>query len=482
MAFRKINLDFSALSTNAHGINWNDSIGKVVTYDISGTTYRGLIMIHDVFDGKIKIQIDDNNPIIITVQCFRAGNIAKQFGAKAKYYKYTIGDIINGVKILEQILIEKFVSVDGQKVKSSENGYHVKCLNDGYEFNVLEKYLSKSKHCPICGHIKVVRGINDIATTDPNFAKWIVNDSDKYSYSRDTNKSILLKCPTCGKEFYGIPNRYKTEPSCICNDNVSYSEKIMSSVLSQLNVPYIYQLNSSNFSWCQKYKYDFYFEYNYQKYIIEMDGAFHYVYNYKNNTSVSESQKIDRKKDEIANANGCHMIRINSNYRNVKSRLSYIKNNILNSELKLIFDLSNINWNRCEQYASTSLIKTINDLWNDGLSKSEIRQKIKLGKTTIDSYLEIGKRLGLSDYRPGIRHYISDDNKKYLKVQDKDNNILCVHLGISDFSRESTKLIGHKIGISQIYRYLKGSINNRKGLKFSYASKEEYIGFITNVS
>lgn len=482
MAFRKINLDFSALPTNAYGINWNDSVGKMIAYNIPETTYHGFITIHDVTDDKIKIQIDDNNPITITIQCFRAGNIAKQFGPKAKYYKYSVGDIVNGVTILEQILIEKLVSVNGQKVKSSENGYYVKCLNDGYEFKVLEKYLSRSKHCPVCGHIKVAKGINDIATTDPNFAKWIVNDNDKYSYSRDTNKSILLKCPTCGKEFYGVPNHYKAEPSCVCNDHVSYPEKIMSSVLDQLNISYIHQLNCSNFSWCKKYKYDFYFEYNSQKYIIEMDGAFHYVYNYKNNTSVYESQKTDRKKDEIANQNGCQMIRINSHYHDVKSRLSFIKNNILNSELKSIFDLSNIDWNKCEQYASTSLIKTINDLWNEGLSKAEIRQKIKLGKTTINNYLEIGKRLGLSDYSPRTRHHISNANKKYLKVQDKDNNVLCVHLGVSDFSRESIKLIGHKIGISQIYRYLKGSVNSRKGFRFSYASKEEYINFITNVS
>ena len=345
--------------------------------------------------------------------------------------------------------------------------------------------------CPLCARQKAyeTRLKNNTKRNDekllcnhnPELLSCIKNKKDAEKYTYASHKEIEWICPDCHETFFKRIS-YMTRRGFICSKcatNDSYPNKFMMEILRQLNIDYIREYSPE---WIKPKRYDFYFIYDNQKYIIEMDGAFHYVYNYKNNTSVSESQKIDRKKDEIANANGCHMIRINSNYRNVKSRLSYIKNNILNSELKLIFDLSNINWNRCEQYASTSLIKTINDLWNDGLSKSEIRQKIKLGKTTIDSYLEIGKRLGLSDYRPGIRHYISDDNKKYLKVQDKDNNILCVHLGISDFSRESTKLIGHKIGISQIYRYLKGSINNRKGLKFSYASKEEYIGFITNVS
>lgn len=479
MAYRKINIDFSNLPMYSNKkINWNICKGESVKYEIDGTNYCGNIKIEDVYDKKLKIKIDGNEPIIIYKSSFKECKIAKEFGIKSKYFKYSIGEEINDILILEQRIITSEVFYNGIKIPSEENGYFVRCLRDGYEFEVLEKVLNRRRNCPVCGNAKVVPGINDIGTTDPDFAKWFVNKDDILNYTRNTNKEVLLKCPVCGRTFVGIPNRYKSLPSCICNDHISYPEKVMASVLNQLQVRYIYQLNNSHFKWCKTYRYDFYFEYKSKKYIVEMDGAFHYMYNYKNDMSVEESNKIDNIKDQLAKENNCILIRINCNYDDFGKRHEFIKNNILNSYFAKIFDLSDINWKECENFAITSLIKTVSDLWNDGMTKVEIKDKTKLSKTTIDEYLKIGKSLKLNEYIPGARHHISDSGKKYIKIQDENDNILCMHFGITDFSRKSNQLMGYKIGSHQIYDSLKNKTQNKKGLIFSYATKEEYEDYI----
>lgn len=479
MAYRKVNIDFSNLPTYKNQkINWNKSIGISVKYTIAETEYFGYIKIEEIYDKKLRIKIDDNDSIIITKAAFRKGNIAKELKEKAKYFKYSVGQELKDILILKQILITNNIIFNNKKITSTENGYLVKCLRDGYEFEVLEKVLNRRRNCPVCGNTKVVPGINDIQTVDPEFAKWIVNKDDMLLYARNSNKEILMQCPVCKRTFMGIPNRYKTIPSCICNDNVSYPEKFMSSVLNQLKINYIYQLNNSTFEWCKSYRYDFYFEYNSKKYIIEMDGAFHYMHNYNNNMTVDEAKKIDNIKDKLAEANNCKMIRINCHYPNIRKRHDFIKKNIINSHLSELFNLSNINWNECEKFCTTSLVKSVSDLWNEGLSNIEIEKKTKLGRGTISEYLKIGERIGLNDYKIGARHHISDSDKKYLKVQNKNNDILCVHLGITDFSKKSTQLIGYKIGCHQIYDSLKNKSQNRKELKFSYATKEEYDDYI----
>lgn len=479
MAYRKVNIDFSNLPIYENGkIKWCDCVGKIVQYTIEKTDHYGCIKIEEVYDNKLKIKIDDNNSIIIYKNSFRNCNIAKELKEKAKIFKYSVGQELKDLLILKQILITKKVSINNKKVDSIENGYLVRCLRDGYEFEVLEKFLNRRRNCPICGNSKVIIGINDMKTTDPEFSKWVANKEDARTYSRNSNKEILLRCPVCGRTFTGIPNRYKSVPSCICNDHVSYPEKFMSSVLNQLQVNYIHQLSNSTFKWCKTYKYDFYFKYNSKEYIVEMDGAFHYTNNYKSNTLQEDAKKTDDIKDKLAEENNCIMIRINSNYLDIRNRHKFIKENIINSYLSDIFDLSNIDWEECEKFCITSLVKTVSDLWNDSLSNIEIQIKTSLSSGTICDYLKVGRRLGLNNYEPGSRHHISDAEKKYLKVQNTFGDIICIHLGITDFSRKSNQLIGYKIGIHQIFDNLKNKTQNRKGLKFSYATKEEYEDYI----
>ena len=56
------------------------------------------------------------------------------------------------------------------------------------------------------------------------------------------------------------------------SDGISYAEKFMINVLKQLKLDFKKQLSCSTFKWCKKYRYDFYFRYKNEYYIIETHG------------------------------------------------------------------------------------------------------------------------------------------------------------------------------------------------------------------
>ena len=83
-----------------------------------------------------------------------------------------------------------------------------------------------------------------------------------------------------------------------CGDKVSYDEKFLSSILSQLKVDFATQLSKSTFNWCDKYRYDFYIPS--LNMIIETHGIQHYEENKNWTMSLEEEQENDKIKKELA--------------------------------------------------------------------------------------------------------------------------------------------------------------------------------------
>ena len=76
--------------------------------------------------------------------------------------------------------------------------------------------------------------------------------------------------------------------------------------------------------------------------------------------------------------------------------MDFIKTQILNSRLADIFDLSAIQWDKCNKYATSTIIKTVCELWEStNLSIKEIAEIVHLARPTIWRYLKDGLRLGL---------------------------------------------------------------------------------------
>lgn len=209
-----------------------------------------------------------------------------------------------------------------------------------------------------------------------------------------SSKKVDFKCPCCGN----IYNRPITQivksgrvPCPTCNDGFSYPEKFMANVLNELNVQFKYHINEP---WTQNYIYDFLFEFNNRKYIIETDGALGYGHKTIGIRTIETTLEIDNIKDDIAKNNGYQMIRIDCNYPD-GHRFEYIKNSIIES-LSFIFDLSKITWNKCHIQSLESNFKKIIDLYkNETRYLDELEEKSQIKKRTIIKYITEAMNSGI---------------------------------------------------------------------------------------
>jgi ribosomal protein S27E len=302
--------------------------------------------------------------------------------------------------------------------------------NIGYGANT--KYWFK---CPLGIHSSELKEINTISSRKyfdaqcnqcNSIGQWLINSygsnaleiywSDKnlvspfeVSYG-SCNNFVYLNCPDCGNIKLISPNRFTRQGlGCPkCSDGISYPNKIAFNILEQLHVDFI---NEYSPNWIKPKRYDFYFELKNKKYILEMDGAFHDDKCVKSN---------DYYKDNLATENGIEVIRIDCNY-NGFNRLSYIKDNILNSKLSKIFDLSEIDWLLCHQYSCTSLVKIVCDYWNNGDNTVlNIANKFKLSSATIRHYLIYGTKLKWCSY--------IGQEEKFKNIENQRIKVYCVEL------------------------------------------------------
>lgn len=264
----------------------------------------------------------------------------------------------------------------------------------------------RGRGCPVCAGKQVCIGYNDIATTNPYIASLFVNKEDTHKYTQYSSKNIDFKCDCCGIPVgkKSINNVVRDNGvKCInCNDGISYPNKFIYNCLKQIENQLQYLDREINFDWCEfdfrnakrHGRYDIYFETNNKKYIVEMDGGLGHGIETIFDITKEEALYIDNQKDFLANQHGIEVIRIDCHYA-TSNRYEYIKNNILQSKLSDILDLSYINFNKCDIESCKSLLAEACNLWNNGLTSKEIQKKLNLSQTTIRSYLKNGTNNGL---------------------------------------------------------------------------------------
>lgn len=273
---------------------------------------------------------------------------------------------------------------------------HIKC-NSIISKRADSVLYGKKCSCPVCDNNfggLVIKGYNDLATVNPDFVQFLKNKDDAYIYSNNSNKKIELICPICKYMFKQICNQAVNRGLCCpkCNDNISYPEKFMFNLLKQADIDFKRQFSPS---WAKPFLYDFMFDFESNKYIVEMDGQFHFNNKFSN---FNRQQLNDGIKNSLAIDNGYYIIRIDCNYQDVKNRYSYILENILSSELSRIIDFSKIDFQQCDNSAQNSLVKTISDYWNQGVKNNyEIAKLLKMDRHTIIRYLKKASECNLID-------------------------------------------------------------------------------------
>lgn len=252
--------------------------------------------------------------------------------------------------------------------------------------------------CPYCAKFnpKLLVGFNDMWTTAPELAKMLADPEDGYRYTQGSNKKVDWKCSDCGEIIKNkvISNVKKRGTSCPkCSDGVRYPERHMGALLDYMEVEYIHD---STFRWSNGKRYDFYIPS--LNLIIEAHGGQHFYKGFETfegATTLQETQLNDEYKHGLAINNGIHeYIVIDCR----KSEFEYIKNNILNSRLAELFDLSNIDWDKINKLAESSKVLKAIDMYKNNFSVKEISYHLRLDVSTIREYLRKGNDNGWCIY------------------------------------------------------------------------------------
>ena len=239
-------------------------------------------------------------------------------------------------------------------------------------------------------NLKVTQGVNDLYSTYSNLMYLIVNKDLAKTYSYGTKHKFLFKCPVCGDEKYE-EGRYVIKYKCYnCpNDSLSYPNKFLRAFMKHFDVNNLEE--GGHPSWIKPYRYDCYFEFNEQKYIIEMDGGIgHGKLKFNSKEKDVEGLERDRYKDILAKEHDIEVIRINCDV----SSVDFIKESILKSQLSEILDLSKVNWEDCGKWALSNLLIKVCEYYknakNENKSTLNISKIFDLDRSTVEKYLNIG--------------------------------------------------------------------------------------------
>lgn len=460
-------------------IDWVSSIGLSIKYIYDD--YQGeFIIIDRMTDGtvnKIKLKTESGNEVWIAAEslkkCFIRGII------NYHNYHYNIGDKVGNLLILSKTEKQR-----RKNQKKKIKAYECECLMCGYIQVIEEFMLINGTQCSCCSGKIVVEGINDIPTTDPWMIPYFQGGYDEAKeYTSGSDKKIKPKCAYCKKisnkqiSISKIKNRGGW--SCGCIGGLSYPNRFMREVLNQLEIDYKSEEPVKITNIIRKY--DFYIPCC--NAFIEMDGGFHYNNNRMSGKTLDEQIKIDKEKDDWANDNEIKMIRIKS----YPETYEVIKNNIIASDLANMFDLSNIEWEKCQKHALTLLEKDVCEYfekYNHPLL-TDIAERFVISTSTVRKYLINGTIAGICNYnkeeiiKKGIEKRIetrrNDVNDIY--VFNLEKRPLYTFCSASETSRRSVECFGVKLNQSQISKVCREKTYYYKGMLFSYSQKEidDYI-------
>ena len=431
---------------------------------------KGYILINKYINNKTKLFLYDEEGYI----CSSTWNKFQQECTPSKFCKSNPYTIQNIKRFIE--LNATGYEIISTEYKNNNTQLLFRCP-EGHEFNMSWSHFQQGRRCSKCSHHQPSE-----ETVIYNSTPWMIelgiSEEDAKKYTPQSSKYIEVICPHCNqKKQIKISQIYRTKSiGCICGDGISFSEKILASLLNQLNIKYTKEYKPE---WSNNRRYDFYLnDYNV---IIETHGKQHYMndFSYCGGRTLEEERENDQYKKELALNNKI------DNYIILdcrESNINYTKNSILNSELSKLFDLSNIDWLKCEEFALSNKVKEVCDYWhihndinNENLTTTDIGKVFNLKKPTIYKYLKQGLELGWCNYdgeeETRKSGNLSNHNKKPIEIF-KDDKSLGIFESAREIDRQSEELFGVKLNYKGISNVCTGRANKHKGFTFKYVDKQ----------
>lgn len=361
--------------------------------------------------------------------------------------------------------------------RSSKRKILIKCTSGKHpDYETQPTVFSNQKcRCPVCSNRKIIAGINDIATTHKELVKYFKDPAEAQKHSAMSGKAVEMKCNLCGEEqIKQIANVTANGFCCsCCSDGVSYPNKFVYSVLSQIaNKCSIVVEREKVFDWSQgasrrgRKLYDFYICAD-SKIVIEVHGKQHYMpwtLSERGARSLNDEQKNDLSKRDLAIKNGIspdRYIVLDCRY----SSADWIKNSIMSSKLPslLSFSESDVDWAKCELRASSNMIREVCDLWNKGVRDvKEIASCVDMHYGTVTTYLQRGEKLGWTEY----------GHSKNRPLICTDNNL--VFLSARVCAEIFEKIFNTKLNQLSINSVARGQRKSTGGMHFQYLTRDEF--------
>lgn len=282
------------------------------------------------------------------------------------------------------------------------------------------------------------------------------------------DKKYVCQCLDCGENNIILEHTLlEGIGSCkACSDCRSFGERFFYWFLKQFNIDF--DVEYSPF-WIENKRYDFHFAKDEVDYIAEIDGAQHIKRYGHRRLSHEEIVEIDQEKEAIAKENNHIVIRIDCQ----KSKGKYIKESIEKSDLKTIFNLNNVDWNKCFYMAMSKNMKLVCDLWNNGYrSTREIQEITKINKNYVSKLLVSCAEFGLCDYDS-----IAEQSKGRKKTLKNSKKIVCknngmIFQGAEECSRKSKEVFGVYLNGGGITRVCRKERKAYKGFQFEYVENK----------
>jgi len=467
-------------NSNKKVIDWGNCINYKIGFIYDNIVGEVKILSYDPKKCALTIEYLNSKPFYIVANSLLKCYLGKLLEKHTSEFKISIGETFKDNKRDLLIIDREFRDNPNNKGKFLK-WYQYKCNKCGYENGwIVESNLFSGIGCACCGsNLKtVVEDINDIPTTAPWMVKYFQGSYDEAKlYTKSSASKIYPICPDCGRikdKLIKICNIHiRHSINCPCGDGQSYPNKFMFALLEQ-QVNICFEAEYSPY-WIKPKRYDFYFYFklNDIEYIIEMDGKWHKKDNGLSGQTKEESKFIDDEKDRLAKEHGINVIRINCE----ESTLEQIKNNIIKSKLCVLFDLSKVDWLKCEEFATSNLCKKVCDIKNTNpyMTVNEISKITKLERSTIINYLNKGTTLKWCNYNGKEESKRGSSksglvNGKQVEVY-KDGHFLGIFKSSADLERNSEVIFNTKLFQANISKVCLGVRKHHKGYTFRYAEE-----------
>ena len=272
-------------------------------------------------------------------------------------------------------------------VRGNRSPITVRCKKCGTVFDTTYFNLQQNRGCKTCQYKEMKIDNADFLEKIKRLTDDTIVPMDTYAGIRDR---IRFRCKVCGNIWENTPESllYNNGGCPHCSKATSYPNKFMKRLLLFFsdvfcNIEEEVYLRRINPVWKGNHRFDFVTEVSGgEKVIIEMDGGLSH-----------KDKTLDTKKDKFAAENGYRVIRIDCDYKDITQRFTYIKNKVIDSDLKNILDFSTISsekWAEIEKDCLTSINKEIYDYCIEHRNESgvQIAKKFKKNPKTIYKILK----------------------------------------------------------------------------------------------